>query len=50
MDWHALSFYLYVMIGLKKFKTEVQLHVKVALVFAGIVVAIVIIQQLISLQ
>jgi hypothetical protein len=38
------------MIGLKKFKSEIQLHLKVALVFVGIVVAIIIVQQLISLQ
>lgn len=50
MDRYTSPPYLYVMIGLKKYKTEIQLQVKVALVFVGIIVAIVIIQQLIGLQ
>jgi hypothetical protein len=36
------------MLGLKKLKAEIQVHVKVALVFIGIIVAIVIIQELLK--
>ncbi len=34
------------MIGFKKLKTELQLHIRVALVFTGIVVAIIVIEQI----
>ena len=36
------------MLGLKKLKAEIQLHVKVVLVFIGIVVAIVILQEVLK--
>jgi hypothetical protein len=36
------------MIGLKKLKAEIQLHLRVVLVFIGIVVAIVILQELLK--
>jgi hypothetical protein len=36
------------MLGLKKLRSDIQVHVKVVLVFVGIVVAIVIIQELLN--
>lgn len=36
------------MLGLKKLKAEIQLHLRVVLVFVGIVVAIVILQELLN--
>jgi hypothetical protein len=36
------------MLGLKKLKAEIQLHLRVFLVFVGIVVAIVILQELLK--
>jgi hypothetical protein len=36
------------MLGLKKLRADIQVHVKVVLVFIGIVVAIVIIQELLK--